>query len=274
VTIQKNTPELWDAIWEKPTTAAQDRYTLAKERHTVRWRRIARKVHDVYGGFADRQVIEIGAGAGTVGALMAQDGARVTILDYSDLALDRAREFYGRHGLAAEYVNVDALELPPEWLGRFDIAMSFGLAEHFAGANRRKIIQAHLDVLRPGGLTFISVPNKYCPPYRLFKFVAQRAGKWAFGEEYPASRAELLRIADTLGVSERAVMGGSFGASWDFVNPFKALAIVRRVFRLRDTYDETRLRHEIGTPLDSWLSYALVLYARKRQGAAGPETAA
>lgn len=263
MTINKNTPELWDAVWEKPLTAEQDAFALAKEAHSVRWKRIEARILTAYGRFDGLRVIEIGAGAGTNAALMAQRGAAVTILDYSDLALDRAREFFARHQLAATYVNADALALPPEWLNRFDISTSFGLVEHFRGESRHTIARAHLDVLKPGGLTFISVPNKFCPPYRIFKFTAQRTGKWIFGEEYPSSRWELAGIAKALGARQAEVFGGSFGASWDFVNPFKALGVVRHLFRLQDQVDISRLRDEIGTPIDSTLSYALVLCMQK-----------
>jgi len=261
--MRRNSPELWDDLWEKPISPAEDHFALRKESYTIRWRRIERTLRQSFPNFADLQVIELGAGSGTYAALLAQRGAHVTILDYSDKALQRGRDFFDRNELSAQFVKQDALALPPELRNRFDVALSFGLIEHFPGDQRRQIVQAHFDVLKPGGMAFMSVPNKYCPPYRLFKFVAQRTGRWIFGEEYPASHSELLSLAKRCGAEKATVLGGSLPASFDFINPFKALAIVRSVLRIKDNFDPTRLRLECGTPLDAYVSYALVLAAIK-----------
>jgi 2-polyprenyl-3-methyl-5-hydroxy-6-metoxy-1,4-benzoquinol methylase len=263
MTIRKNSPQLWDEIWEKPFSPAEDRFALAKEANSIRWQRMERLVKAQFGTFDQLKVIEIGAGSGTVAALMAQRGAQVTLLDYSDKALVRAREFFTRNNLPADFVSQDALALSPDLLGKFDISTSFGLVEHFRNDTRQQIVAAHLAVLRSGGWTFISMPNKYSPPYRIFKFVAQRTNKWQFGEEYPTSHGELLRMAQTVQAKQASVIGSSFITSFDFINPFKALAVVRNTLHLKDDFDENRLRRERGTPIDSYASYALVLCAQK-----------
>jgi SAM-dependent methyltransferase len=262
--MRQNTPELWDELWEKPLSREEDAFALAKEEHSIRWRRIEKAALEAFGTLQGRSVIELGAGSGTCAALMQKRGAEVTILDYSDKALERAREFFGRGGLHADFVNENALALPESLQNRFDVAMSFGLAEHFHDANRTQIIRAHLQALKPGGILFISVPNKYCPPYRLFKFAAQRTGKWIYGEEYPFSHGELLRLGKAVGATDCRVFGSALGASFDFINPFKALAVVRNLFRLKDDTNIEHLRDERGTPLDSRWSYALVLCARRK----------
>ncbi len=63
----------------------------------------------------------------------------------------------------------DVFDLQPEVLGRFDVAMSFGLCEHFLDARRLAVVRAHLEPLRPGGLAFIGVPNRHAPVYRLWR---------------------------------------------------------------------------------------------------------
>ena len=78
--------------------------------------------------------------------------------------------------------------------------MSFGLAEQFKGDNRISIIRSHFDLLRNGGISFISVPNKFNLPYRIYKFIAEAAGKWSVGEEYPFSRWELANIMKEKGI--------------------------------------------------------------------------
>ncbi len=77
------------------------------------------------------------------------------------------------------------LNLTENMINRYDLSMSFGLSEHFKGNHRVLINKAHFDVLRPDGIALISVPNKNNPPYRIFKFIAERTGRWTVGEEYP-----------------------------------------------------------------------------------------
>jgi cyclopropane fatty-acyl-phospholipid synthase-like methyltransferase len=238
-------------------------YLLAKEEYAIRWRRIQLQILRHFPRFNGLKVVEIGAGAGTYAAMLARRGAEVTLLDYSPNALHRAEEFFSRLGLPAHLRMDDALALPDDLRGEFDVAMSFGLNEHFEGGKRERIAAAHLEVLKPGGLAFISVPNQWCLPYRLFKFAAQRTGKWIFGEEYPFTRLELEQLGQRLGAKEVFILADSLMTSFDFINPFKALAVVRTALHLHDDYNSQRLRPEHGTPLDTYLSYALVLGMRK-----------
>jgi SAM-dependent methyltransferase len=189
--IERNTAELWDGVWTKPATVEKDIYTVDKEERLIRWKRMEAMVLDRFGSFEGLTAIESGAGRGTNAALMARRGANVTVLDYSDAAMERARRLFEQLELPVEFVRHDALDLPPSIEGKFDLSMSFGLAEHFLDDRRRGILKAHLDVIREGGLTFISVPNAHNPPYRLHKWITERTGRWSVGEEYPFTRKEL-----------------------------------------------------------------------------------
>ncbi len=261
--MKKNTPQLWDKVWKKDISIEEDIFNLAKEGYSIRWQRIERIVLKEFGSFNNLKVIEIGAGAGTNAALAAKRGAKVTILDYSETALKRAREFFERNGLSAEFIKQDALSLPTDLLGKYDISMSFGLTEHFDGVERVNINKAHFDLLRKGGIAFISVPNKYNPPYRIFKFVAEHTGRWTVGEECPYSRKELRNICQQIGITEYSFFGDSLFWSFNFINPINPFKIIRKVFRLKNPLNIYNIRKEKGTFLDQYLSYALVLYGRK-----------
>ena len=248
-----NTPELWDDIWQAGTSAEEHRRNVAREELSIRWQRIEERVRARFGGFEDLRVIEIGAGAGTNAAAMAKRGASVTLLDYSPKALGNARELFEANGLEADFVEANALELPDEVRGDFDVAMSFGLNEHFTGAERVGIFQAHLEALRPDGIAIVSIPNARNAPYRFSKWAAERTGRWKLGVEVPFTRPELERICRQLGVTEPEFFGDSFAYSLQFVNPF---AFVRRA---RGRPEKPRLRRERGTPLDERWSYATVV---------------
>jgi len=205
---------------------------------------------------------------------MGRRGARVTVLDYSPAALRRAARLFERLHIRADFIEGDALAPGEDLKGRHDVAMSFGLAEHFTGQQRRQIIGAHLDLVRAGGLAFVSVPNIANPPYRIHKWITERTRAWSVGEEYPFSRRELTDIAQSLGVREYGFFGDSLWRSKRFLNPLKWLPrktpkraagesslsdgqSPRRGFRRRLP------RVEKGTRWDEYISYALVLWAAK-----------
>jgi len=266
--LRENTPELWDELWGRETTAEEDERSLAREAHSIRWRRMEERIITKFGSLGALRVIEIGAGTGTYAALLARRGARVTLLDFSPNALARARRFFERNRISAEYVLADAMDLPAELLGACDISMSFGLAEHFLGADRLRIIQAHFDLLRNGGLTFVSVPNRRNLPYRLFKSISEMTGSWPYGEEYPYSRKELSTVMRTLGVSHYGFFGDSLLNSLNFFTLIPYISRGRSLWKKAFPRNEAGRhgpRREKGTFLDGHLSYALVLYAEKLQ---------
>lgn len=258
--MKKNTTQLWDDLWEKDTSLEEDTFNLAQEEKSIRWQRLEEIVRKNFPSFENLQVIEIGAGAGTNAALLAKRGARVTVLDYSANALKASQKFFARNGLVAEFIQQDALSLPADFLNKYNISMSFGLTEHFTGLNRLKINKAHFDVLKPGGLAFISVPNKFNPPYRIYKFITEHIGQWHVGEEHPYSRSEFRRVCEQIGVTEYSFFGDSLARSFNFLNPVKA---ARKLLKLRKNLDIKKIKAESGSRLDQYFSYALVLAGKK-----------
>jgi SAM-dependent methyltransferase len=162
------------------------------------------------------RAIELGAGRGLNGLLFAQRGAQVTLLDNVPLALEQARELFAANGAEFGGVVADLFELPDELRGAYDVSMSYGLCEHFLGERRLAVVRAHLDVLRPGGLALLGVPNRYGVVYRAWKATLERTGSWPLGTEVPFSVAELASLARRAGGVPQEPVYGSFAAS--FVN--------------------------------------------------------
>ncbi len=210
---------------------------------------------DKFKNFNKLKIIEIGSGIGTNSVLMAKRGADITVLDYSEKALLRSNEFFRRNGLNVEFIYEDALKLPKSLYGQFDISMSFGLAEHFKGKQRLLIVRSHFDVLKNGGIAFISVPNALNIPYRLYKFVTEILGIWPYGEEYPYTRKEFIDICRKLNIEEHFFIGDSIFRSFNFINPLKFF---------RSSNFKSDINVEKGTYLDEYVGYALVLCAIKK----------
>ena len=259
--MQRNTATVWDEVWQDPGLVKQDDLILATEAATIRWRKIAAVLRREFGSLDGLRAIEIGSGSGTYGALLAQAGARTTVVDYSSAALARARDFYTHNGLAVTQIQGDALLLSrTRARGRFDIAISVGLTEHFKGPARLAIHKAHLDVLRPGGIAIFIVPNRANPPYRIYKGVSQLFGRWKFGEEYPFSRQELLFMCSQLHASVVSLFGDDLYTSLRFLLPANFL---RRFFRVGLPRAKKDIRVEKGTPLDGTFGYSFILMVRK-----------
>jgi SAM-dependent methyltransferase len=208
---------------------------------------------------------------------MAARGASVTVLDYSAASISSSRRFFAGLGLCAEFVLDNALNIGRQLRGQYDIAMSFGLAEHFTGEDRKRVIAAHFDVLKSRGLAFISVPNRWNPPYRLYKCLAELKGSWPV-EEYPFSRLELRAILRELGIEDYYFFGDSIAesASWLYSLTYKINPMVywRRVAGTPPSFDASRAKQYKGTALDEYLSYALVVCGRPPARADTSETRA
>ena len=203
-------PGDWDGQWR---ATPEDLAAPDAEARTPRGLAQERIVRERLGGFEGLRAIEIGAGRGVNGVLYAERGAKVSLLDVSELPLEQARPLFESRGLEFEPVVADAFALPDRLRGAFDVSMSFGLCEHFLGERRRAIVAAHLEVLRPGGIAFIGVPNRHAPVYRLWMATLKRTGTWPFGTEEPYTAAELAGLARAVGGEPLAPTYGSFAAS-------------------------------------------------------------
>jgi len=256
--MDKNTHELWDNFWVNNELRQDDLDAVKYESYTIRWERIKKIILNNFDKFDGLNVLEIGGGIGTNAALMSELGANVSILDYSKKALERSEKLFNELELKVNIIQDDALLSSSEYKNKFDITMSFGLAEHFIGQDRQSIIDAHIKPLRNGGLTFVSVPNKHNPPYRIYKYLAQKMGFWNVGEEYPYSRGELKEICNKLNLQNYYFIGDSFYWSLNFINP---ILILKKLLKIKYNYYSTKKQR--GTFLDSYFSYAIVLVCRK-----------
>ena len=101
--------------------------------------------------------LEIGFAPGKMLAWMAEElGADVTGVDYSPRGVEVAKGLFQALSIDADLRCESIFEttLRP---GSFDVVCSAGVIEHFD--DPRGIVAAHVDLLRPGGVALIHVPN-------------------------------------------------------------------------------------------------------------------
>lgn len=82
--------------------------------------------------------------------------AECTGLDYSETGIAKCRMLFDALGLKINLYHVDFSNhnLPP---ASFDVVSSFGFIEHFD--DPKPVVQRHLDLVKPGGVALITVPN-------------------------------------------------------------------------------------------------------------------
>lgn len=110
---------------------------------------------------AERKLIEIGSAPGHYSlAFLREFGLQPFGIEYSPKRAAIQRDLWAAHGLPGDHILCgdffdDALVDP--LLGQFDVAVSFGFIEHFA--DPALAVKRHLDLLKPGGVLVIMVPN-------------------------------------------------------------------------------------------------------------------
>ena len=253
---ERSQPEVWRAVWDTTRlTKASVQKTIHREQRTLRWKAIRRAFIEHFGTLEGVRTIELGAGTGDISLLLALEGARPTLFDANEQALELARFKFSVAGITPDVCVGDFLNLDAGLLGTFDATVSYGTVEHFAGRDRYLACRAHTDVIRPGGMIAISVPNAHCLPYRLNKWWQERRGVWVWGLEIPYSRRELFDIARSLDVQDAMIHGSSFLRDWD---QFLFNRTAQRIERFTGFHFERR------TPFDPYWGHALTLIGARR----------
>ncbi len=158
--------------------------------------------------FNKLQVAEVGCGSGTFSLTLGLLGAQVTLIDVDDDALAYAKKAFGLFEVEASFVNSDILgPIPRELEGRFDLAASGGLAEHFTGEDRGRCFVFHRALLRKGGFALIGVPNTLSPCYQTVRWFRTLTGTWGRDLEQTYSYRELRTLAKLAGFSSFRTFG-------------------------------------------------------------------
>lgn len=194
--------ETWDALWEAGKHGDAERLAreVVEEERTDRCRRIMRYVERLGLRPGEMSAVEVGCGSAIYSCIVARRGYRVTAVDQSPAALARAAERASAIGVRLDLQRADAIEFAAANAGRFDLAMSFGTVEHFRSPLREEMCKAHCDIVRPGGVVVVSVPNVLFLPHEILKVLLKLRGKWFLGYEGSFTPWELGGAARRLGL--------------------------------------------------------------------------
>ncbi len=229
---ENNNSYIWDKIWAEAKGDEDFLWWVKHENVGVRGRKIISYIDKYLGNISGLKAIEVGSGAGTFSFIFAKRGAAVTLIDYSEKALVFARKHFDDDGLPASFICADALKLNPNLLGKFDVAMSFGTVEHFLYPERFMVAKAHLNLVRPGGIVIISVPNRLFFPHEILKFYLQRKAKWYLGYERAFIRDELFGLGKSLGLENIKVQGSAFVSDmYRYLLIYQRTRVFQKIYR-------------------------------------------
>lgn len=157
--------EFWDDFWESVTLPAVVSHAVSHERCLADTftRRLTPN--------PSWRLFEIGCAPGRWLVWFAQTlGYQVAGCDLSALGISKTRQNLSMNGVNADVYEGDVLsvEIPQQ---AYDIVVSLGVIEHFD--DPRPMIERHLQLLRPGGILVLEVPNLRWLNYWLMRAARQ-----------------------------------------------------------------------------------------------------
>ena len=191
-TSDQHTPQVWENFWQ--SHAIEQVYANSD--------RIVRQIAAV-GSVEGKWVMEIGAGSGRDGFQLADLGARVIFLDYTENSLRLIDRLAKQHGKRVHLVRGDAFYLPFKQ-NVIDIIYHQGLLEHFRDPGG--IVREKYRVLKAGGFAVADVPQRY-HPYTPVKHVLIALNKWFAGWETEFSIQQLAALHRNAGFEIHARYG-------------------------------------------------------------------
>jgi SAM-dependent methyltransferase len=157
-------------------------------------------------------VLEMGCGSGSQSLELARSGRfQVTLLDFSEKALDHARNLFERESLTASFVLADAFQ-PGE--GQYDLVFNAGVIEHYSEEQQVALLRSM--AMRSRKYVMAVAPNRLCEWYWLWRIQASSQANWPFGKEVP-----LIDLSQVMQEAGMNFIGQAFmGENWteSFIN--------------------------------------------------------
>ena len=179
----------WDDVWadRKYNRKLYDRIMWIYMRRLLRGTRIKK----------GSTLLDIGCGEGGLSLYLARKyNMKVTLVDFSKKAIERAVERYREQGIDVSYYYGDIFDM--EIGERFDVVMSEGLIEHFYRSKRIGMIRRHMELVKENGYIIIFVPAKTIL-YPLWIGMINRAGSKRI-REIPFTMSEIRKYSKALGL--------------------------------------------------------------------------
>jgi 2-polyprenyl-3-methyl-5-hydroxy-6-metoxy-1,4-benzoquinol methylase len=168
------TPELWDRAYDRDPDGDPACCGLGSAPERAIFNSLLKCTRPLPG----ETLVELGCGGSRWLPLLAMHAdVRVAGVDFSMKGVELARRLLQSaraddSGIVHQRID----DYVPRHAGKFDIAVSFGLIEHFE--DLEEIIRCHVNCVRPGGRIYMSAPNLSGPNLSWARFVAPDLFDW------------------------------------------------------------------------------------------------
>ncbi len=198
--INSQSPQLWDNVAETYSeTANTAEIQLGKE------------IEQLLSGMGiepGSSLLEVGCGSGHLSGYLASKGFQTTLIDFSKVALEKAKKHYEQNNLAGTFINADMFDLSTDLVEPHDVVWNSGVLEHFDAWDVIDVLKKMRQVARK--YVLVLVPNAMSIPYLLFRRHAMENGEWIWGREMLRDSMKHLAEAAGLEVIEEQYIGGHF----------------------------------------------------------------
>ncbi len=128
-------------------------------------------------------VLDLGSGRGEHSAVLALNGRKTTLLDWSKQNLDFSIRLFNALGIDGQFRKADVTKVWPFETHSFDVVFSCGVLEFLQDEVIRAVLQEAYRVSKKR--IIMMVPNAFCVPYRVGMWYMKKAGTWRWGGESP-----------------------------------------------------------------------------------------
>lgn len=178
----------WAEVWQKERDIEELLDRVEKE---------AFRIKNILLYLRKGRILEAGCGDGKYVFYLERSGYEVYGIDFVKEVIERDKRISEKSGIGnpARFgvMDVCKLQFPDNY---FDGYISMGVIEHFQ--DPRLPLKEAYRVLRPGGVAFITVPNKLSPNH-ITRFLSAKLGRGHFLWQKEYTRWELKRFATSVG---------------------------------------------------------------------------
>lgn len=115
-------------------------------------------------------------------SLILNDDFNKTLLDFDNIALEKAKSLFSHYWKNADFTNQDMFNMN-FWNKKFDIVFNAWVLEHFNFSERVILLKKYTEILKEDWIMIIAVPNHYNILYKIAYILLNLIWKWSFPKE-------------------------------------------------------------------------------------------
>jgi len=186
---------IWNRNWERQNQINPER--ILNSRFTQEAYRCLKSYIDES---KDKLILEAGCGTGRLCCLLARDFPNLQVIgmDISPNSLkiaNRLKEYLQLSNVSFETGNLFQMPYPDNY---FDVVFNDGVIEHFSlneNPNYKDALKEMIRVTKPKGKIIVDVPNWYCFPHTIYKWLLKKLGRpFEYGYEKSFKHRELIEL--------------------------------------------------------------------------------